>query len=370
MSEKSSPADNNFISALQGLRFYFLLPVFFVHCKFLATLQDGGWYSETHINAGLSVCFFFLLSGFLAAIRYRDAFSSLTWHTYSAFIRKRYMKTAFPYFLSMLWALPWWIASVDGIASKSAMGLKFLFSMSMLQTATIKYWNLFNSACWFLSCNFICYLAVPPIICRLKKKCSFRNSLFFILLSYICLLLCIAAVRILCLTNLLTEESGTLFLYVAPYVRIWYMLIGMALGSLYLNRRNSSVRFGTFSEISALLLTVGAYFFGIWSGTNKALNDLFYIPVLCILIYVFSNSHGIVSRFVSGSIHPCLGRISMYFFMFHYPLVNYGGKQLYSKLFHNSHSLFACILFLLLSLLLSATLYKAEHFFKGRKIQA
>lgn len=65
MSEKSSPADNNFISALQGLRFYFLLPVFFVHCKFLATLQDGGWYSETHINAGLSVCFFFCCPAFL-----------------------------------------------------------------------------------------------------------------------------------------------------------------------------------------------------------------------------------------------------------------------------------------------------------------
>lgn len=348
-SQSTGVGNSRRIGSLQGMRFFFQIPIFMVHLSFVQDMQGKNqWYNERIYNAALSVTFFFILSGFVFVIGSGEKCRELSLSGYGHFIKKRYIKMAPLYIITMFIAFVWWFIGAEGIVEKGKILLKFIFSLTMLQTATIKYWNLFNAVCWFASCLFICYLAAPMLLRFLEGKK--KRAGLCVGGSFLIICLFIILVRYLVFGGSISEDAGNLFLYVSPYVRIFYFLIGMGLGLLCRQRKEKSKSWYTFMEAASVLLLVGAYFFRTFNGDTEE-NNLLYIPVCCLLLYVFSFDGGKISSFLGKEINQYLGKVSLYFFMIHYIVINYGGKQLLTGLFQNHYSGLICVILFAVSLL-------------------
>lgn len=353
------------MKALQGFRFLLMIPIFFVHCGFVENMTDGGWWHSEYFNSTLSVTFFFLLSGFVLAIGYKDKFSILSAHEYKAFVKRRYVKLAPVYVITMFIVFIWWLLTgpeLYGGTGKTI--LKFVFSLTMLQTLTVKYWSLFNMVCWFASAIFVCYLFAPFLIHFLQKRDT-TKVVFSIIFSYFMIILLMFGTGVLVRIGALDTETRRLIIYATPYTRIFYFVIGLSTGMLCANRGEGK-RPGTMQEVVALVLYAIGYVYGVVAEDNLE-NDLFYIIICIFILYSFYHDGGFISRVLGNKILLYMGGMSMYFFMIHFIVINYGGSWLWRKFFKNSQSFLCVIVLLAVSLLLSICSYEIGKWIKRKR---
>lgn len=199
--------------------------------------------------------------------------------------------------------------------------LELFMSFTMIQTITIKYCNILNAAGWFISCIFICYLITPFLIHHIRR--INRKYIIFVCYSLI------AFFTIFADYVLLIESDGIIFnyLYKSPYFRVLYYIIGLCLGveivdyKINFKHKNSM-------ELFTIFLLFISYKMGIEYSFFKQSANILYIPVFALALIVFYNDEGIISKFLSASCIQFGGDISLFCYLLHYPIINYGGANI------------------------------------------
>ena len=196
------------------------------------------------------------------------------------------------------------------------------------------YWGIGNSAAWFISTIFFCYILTPFLIHYLS---FIRRAWSYIYVITGLYMLCIVLVYI---WKVLGWEDTAL--YITPLMRLPEYTIGICSG--YIVRKINNIRLikgsrhlCTIAEILCSTLVVFNYIFIMKNNYNfDRIADIFAIPVLLFMIIVFSLSDGEISRVLSSKIHKYLGSISLYIYLLHYLVIHFGGKQILSRLFGTS----------------------------------
>lgn len=322
------------IKSYRGLRFYFAILIFVNHLNFISATTGGkNIFEGVFHNGGFAVTFFFILSGFCMSLGYRDKFDVLTKKKYLEFEMHRIKKIYPIYFLSMLWALIY-SAFINGLTLKDI--LKFILGITMTQTLTIKYSQIYNAAGWFISSIFILYLITPFIFRALNKIKDKPHALIcigsFSYVIYVCLLF---GIYYLSGKGYIGDEQATLLLYTSPYVRVLHYLAGIIFGMLFMLLKNEKMSYNksTLTEIISLFLCVAAYAWGITYYKGSQFANIVYIPVIILLITIFGNDRGKLSGFFGNKVNQKLGSYSMYIYLIHYVVINCGGSGLLLKVF-------------------------------------
>lgn len=285
-------------SALNGWRFLFAMMIIWHH------FPDS--YKNFSINLDFGntiVTFFFILSGFLLTIGYKDKIKSNE-ISYKDFIRRR-ISAIFP--LQWIMTILFVIFNIN-IASYWALPFHLTLTQSL-----IPYWEInfaINTPSWFLSSIFICYLLTYPILLLFSE----RKYLF--LMSYLIMLM---------LWNLflyfLPESIGTRWLcYISPFSRIFDYSIGIVVGLYWSSIVKVSQRFlgnkinATILELS-IVVAVSCMFY---QPLSVYINNVVirYI-ILFIFIIIFSLSEGVFSRILGLNLFQYMGSLSIAIYMCH-----------------------------------------------------
>ena len=116
--------------------------------------------------------------------------------------------------------------------------------------------------------------------------------------------------------------------YSSPFIRVFYVLIGMGIYQLYVQRVASNSgnenrkRFGDLQELSAVILSM------IWFLARNTIElslSNFFVYILDLatvsyLIYCFANECGTMSRVIKQSKVANFGKDMMYIYLYHYPI--------------------------------------------------
>lgn len=312
------------IQQFEGLRFVMCVIVIVSHLEFLgSSTLFGDYYMKYLHNPTLAVDYFFMLSGFgmfLSSKRPNVSFRDVTNFAFS-----KILKIYPAYLFSLILSLPYNLfvmAQYNHEVWKVFLKL-FLFlgiDLSLFQSifGMQALTHALNGVCWFLSTLFICYF-ISPYLLRFVDKFSTYCKILCILLIFF--------VLILSLSGLASSiESKNIFggiindlWYTSPIIRIWYLGIGMCVGSIY-KKWNKKVKFKNISEFS-LVVVAFCYFL----GRNSLLLDRtflrFFDVILCTaLMIIFSAGGGKITDLLKSQKMVNLGKLSMLLYLFHYPV--------------------------------------------------
>ena len=285
--------------ALNGWRFIFALMIVWHHMPI-----------EKPLNADLGnpiVTFFFVLSGFLLTLSYRDKLLDGIVSSRD-FIIKRSV-TIFP--LQWLFMILFVACSIN-VVTYWATPFHLTLTQSLIPLWEVNF--TLNTPSWFLSSIFVCYL-LTPVIFRFTRN---RN---------IYLLLFVATVVIWhTFLHFLPEDIGRRWLcYINPLSRLQDYSMGILL-ALYWNDIQSMLKKFFYNRFSYTLLEVVAVFLicvaifrfpmlGIERhlGIGSVLLDCF----ICLFIVAFSMGQGLISKVLALPVFSKLGKISITIFMSH-----------------------------------------------------
>lgn len=306
------------IPQLEGLRFILCCIIILSHFEFLGDSEIFGDFYNTYLhNPTLAVDYFFMLSGFGIYLSSKRPECSIKSDLKFAVDK---VKKIYPaYIFSLFIGIPAFLYTslkYGGIGKAFLKLLVYLgIDLTLLQSITgmTKFSHAVNGVCWFLSALFICYIACPWFL-RVVDKIENRNQAW-------CSILCFTLIT-------LTLSSGTLlienklsifndFWYGHPFIRCWYLAIGMCVGYLY-KESIAQVRSGKELFIAVLAII---YFLGRNSiPFDKGLLRIFDIILCIVFLYVFACGNGQISKLLSSKKLVNLGKTSMYLFLFHYPV--------------------------------------------------
>ena len=317
------------IMTLEYMRIIMTGVVFISHMEFLAHYSYGRIYTQFFHNATIGVDYFFILSGFgLMASQNADLISN------KSIVALRYAVSKIKglywlYFSSMVLMIPYvlYISIQDNgiLLGIILSGMKFLICGAMLQSLSglLKFAHAYNGVGWFVSTIFICY-CVSPILKKTSKILFYGKGNKVIRL--ICLIFFTAIFRSL----LLFVDERTIFddiSYSSPFVRVFYVLLGMCIYQLYIQQTHSSdnkdeKNIDTLREFSVVILSI------IWflaRNTMELILDRFFIYILDLtivsyLVFCLANESGKISKAIRKSKIAKLGKDMMYIYLYHYPI--------------------------------------------------
>jgi peptidoglycan/LPS O-acetylase OafA/YrhL len=318
--------------ALNGWRFIFALMIVWHHMLIAKPL-----------NADLGdpiVTFFFVLSGFLLTLSYRD---KLLGGTVSSrdFIIKRSV-TVFP--LQWLFTILFAICSIN-VVTYWALPFHLTLTQSLVPLWEIDF--TLNTPSWFLSSIFVCYLLTPFIFLFTKKR-----NLYL-------LLFVLAVVTWHSFLHVLPDDIGRRWLcYINPLARLQDYGAGILL-ALYWNdiqlmfKKAFNSRFShTLLEALAVFIICIALFRFPMLGVERHLEigSVLLDCFICLFIVAFSMGQGVISKVLTLPIFTQLGKISIAIFMSHTFVLHWA-----KPLFDMSTGLYVLVVFsttILLSFLL------------------
>lgn len=301
--------------ALNGWRFIFALMIVWLHMPI--------WKPDNADLGNPIVTFFFILSGFLITIAYRDPLLNKT-ITAKDFIIKR-CATIFP--LQWLFTLLFVICSIN-VVSYWAIPFHLTLTQSLIPLWEIDF--TLNTPSWFLSSIFVCYLLTPPILGWLKN----RNAIFIL---YVIALL---------LWNLflfsLPETIGRRWLcYISPFARLFDYGNGIILALYWPEIKKLFNQFLGADKIRHTLLELWAIFlisislFNIpilglnrFLGIGSEVLNIF----ICVFISVYCLSDGFISKILKYPIFNRLGDISIAIYMCHTFVIHFTDSLLNKSL--------------------------------------
>ena len=170
-----------------------------------------------------------------------------------------------------------------------------------------------NGVCWFLSTLFICYIACPWLL-RVVDKIRNKSQALIMICGLVVITLALSSGALL-IQNKLSVLND--LWYGHPFIRCWYLAIGMCIGYLY---KESKTQMGSGQELLIAAIAI-AYFFGRNSmAVDNGVLRVFDILLCIIFLYLFACGNGKLSEVLSTKLMVNLGKISMYLFLFHYPV--------------------------------------------------
>lgn len=334
------------LNALTSFRFIAAFMVFIFHLGLFNQYQLGA--------AGVS--FFFVLSGFILAYNYHNHFINIDRVRLKKFYIARFAKIYPVHALTFLMAVPLVILyfKPDGLYF-----VKFVFmsiiNLSLLQSFVPNqgtYFN-FNSVSWTLSVEMFFYLTFPFLLWIFKKlKVSIKvsNSLIILILIW----------TVFFIFNLKLDENNHFFiwlLHICPIARLFEFVSGLILGLIFIEKSegesSKKIRFFTILE----LLSLTTFFVLLQLSTQLSIGAVrggFFIPVWCLLIFVFAYQRGFPSKLLSNKYLVHLGEISFSFYMIHQLVIRYLD-------FYHFGDITRLLISFLVTLLLSKLVY---HFYE------
>ncbi|KQX51988.1 MULTISPECIES: acyltransferase family protein [unclassified Paenibacillus] len=300
------------IRPLTSFRFIAALMVFLYHVGIWKAYQTGY----------IGVSFFFILSGFILCINYREKLGKLDFHQIKTFYIARFAKIYPTHLLTFLLAVPFYF--LIPLKHSTILYVLQAFTNILLVHSFLPVGNFsFNGPSWSISDEFFFYAIFPfMIILIIKYFGSGRKKILSICFLWLIMLV----VAILFSYNKSDAINNWLF-FVFPVTRAFDFLVGITLGLLFLeikeiiNLKFTKLTF-TILEISSIILLLLSIYFST-SLIQNLRYDLFFTPFLSLLIFTFAFQKGIISDLLSNKIFVYLGEISFSFYMIHNLVLSY-----------------------------------------------
>ncbi|MGG0454268.1 acyltransferase [Priestia megaterium] len=303
------------LNSLTSFRFIAALMVFIFHAGLLSQYQLGA--------AGVS--FFFILSGFILTYSYQEKMNYLNKVKIKNFYIARFAKIYPVHLLTFIIALPITLIYFHPnglylvkLALMSAINLSLIQSFVPSQST---YFN-FNGVSWTLSVEAFFYLTFPFLLwyfSRIKVSKHIGKSLGTLILIWVALFI----------LNMNLDENKHVFvwlLHIIPVARLFEFTTGIILGLIFLSKiqKKSGLNKKLFSglETFSLILFLGSMALSTQFDIG-AVRGGFFIPIWCILIYIFAHQAGIFSRILSNKFLVYFGEISFSFYMIHQLVIRY-----------------------------------------------
>ena len=311
------------ICTLESIRIFMMIIIFLSHLEFLKYYFYGSFYENYIHNPTMGVDYFFVISGF--GMMKSKSIENATLISSIKYSLSKIKRIYFVYIISLLCMIPYQIilySSDNFIKTVLSLIIKFFICSCMLQSLSgmISFSHSFNGVCWFLSSLFIIYLLSPSIICRLSTHCKKKKRIIFP--TIIVIMLCI-----LTRWGLLIVDNNTIFddlSYGFPLSRIFYVIFGMCLCKI---SEDITKKYpNSFNNVTEIIVTTICF---IWYIFRNSVNlNVYFIytidVILCgLILIVFSQEKGVLSKILSKSIFTKLSKYTMYVYLFHYPVRNY-----------------------------------------------
>ena len=357
-------AEKNHLGALTGMRFFAAMAVVVGHLVTDHNLDGLGRFGLTAYStvvAGAAVSFFFVLSGFILTYVYQD---QLTYARVPKFYFKR-------------WARIWPLHFVCLIVTIYVVGMATIdYEMLAVNLALLQSWVpdskwvfSFNGVSWSISTEMFFYFMFPFFLIGGQKRFWIKYVLLWLVV--------LAAVKgIQILDNQPAWASYDLerACHVNPFLRLPEFCTGMGVGFIFFNRESQRSRSSfTHSVVEiAVLFLIPAFSwvmreYGIvglvrraeWGGPAMALWVQYtaMVFVFAIVIYVFSRSQGILSKFLGSRGVVFLGEISFALYMIHYTVIIAVERQYdWSLANYSPWAVAGCVI--VMSVSIAALLYK------------
>ncbi len=305
------------LNVLQSWRAFFILMVCIEHMALSGPISylAGG---------GEGVSFFIVLSGFLTGYIYTDRITDYSFEAQKQFTLKKIKKFYPLHILSLLGALLLNVLIVvknQGFPIEEIMALlgKTVLNATFLQVyIPVKsiYMNNINGVVWFLSTIVFCYANSIWAI-KLIRKVTKKYLLF--------IGACIFHTFIIEMFR--TSEARSYVLYVFPLFRFLEYFMGILAGYYFLHKKEKKPDFVRMSIVE--LLTVGLFvachillkmsYLEQWG--NLQYYTMFWSSI--ILVVVFANQEGMVSKILNQPLLVYIGNISFEIYIIHQVIIKY-----------------------------------------------
>jgi peptidoglycan/LPS O-acetylase OafA/YrhL len=306
------------IKPLTSLRFFF---AFFVCLSHLPFLKEDIRYKvmfETIFSEGfLGVSFFFILSGFILSLNYKEKIINRK-ITLIQFFVARFARIYPLHFITMLVSIP---AFYSG-------GKNLLYNVLLLQSYIPNQHVFFsyNAPSWSISDEMFFYVMFPTLMIFLHKISNFLKTIF--LLAFITLIL---------LLNVLLIDLVKIhyWLYISPFVRVFDFILGILLFDLvlYLKNKKSTLKQSLFNflEVAGIATLVIFFIFHNNIPISYRFSIYYWLPMCMIIvgvshIFIFNESTTWISKILSWKILVYLGEISFGFYLINYLVLIYANK--------------------------------------------
>ena len=290
--------NKEYFFALNGWRFIFSLLIVLHHMpkewRPCVTPWDFG---------NTIVLFFFILSGFLLTLGYKDKIQNRT-ISYRDFVAKR-VSSILP--LQVLMTLLFVLFGIN-VVTYWAVPFHLTLTQSLLPFWEINF--TMNTPSWFLSSIFICYLLVWPVLSYTKDRSKFLLVYSAVVIAWSIFVF------------LLPGSVGTKWLcYINPFARFIDFSAGTLL-ALYWNeikRLFKSIQqhklLFTLCEIAVVAVII--YCFA--STEFQAYNNytILRYPLIYLLIIIFALGNGLISKIVGSKLFNKLGDLAIAIYMCH-----------------------------------------------------
>lgn len=334
------------LKSLTSFRFFAAFMVYLTHCVGLARNYQFGY---------IGVSFFFVISGFILVYNYHSKFTELNIGTIMKFYKARLAKIYPVHLLTFVISLPYVffilrppVFNLDFFSGAFA-NLFLIQSFIPLPFGTVPY--SFNQVSWSLSNELFFYFSFPFIVfilLKLQINSGVSKSLLVAMFFFI---------GVFCVTTLSAffreAKMDDWYYYVFPLFRSLDFIMGILIGLIFVTKNKGNIVINRplfdFLEIATLILLISWIAFAPHIS-QKFRFSVYFVPMWCVLIYVFAFQGGIVSKLLSNKWLVFLGEISFSFYMIHLIFINYIGLLPMGSLINHIITLFG-------SILLSALIY-------------
>lgn len=303
------------IKPLTSLRFFFALMVFTSHFFFLKISDPTltSLYENIFKEGFLGVSFFFILSGFVLALNYKEKLLGKS-ITAKDFMVARIARIYPLHVVTLLLSIPlaYKAFQTDIFSTLGKFVVNLLLLQSFVPVRDI-YFS-FNIPSWSISNEFFFYLLFPVIISLFFKiRKSERISLFILLLIPLGIFLC-------------PEKIEHRFFYVNPFYRIADFVIGILLYNIYekglLSKQFRSASRATAFEFFSIGLFIASLFFHARVPIGYRYSCYYWLPMSAIIL-AFSYQAGFLSKVLSNKSLVFFGEISYSFYLLHFLVIQY-----------------------------------------------
>ena len=302
------------IKPLTSLRFFFALFVFFSHLLILANdpLTDS-LFRNVFSEGFLGVSFFFILSGFILSLTYKNKFL-VKRVTLKEFFVARFARIYPIHIVTMIIAIP-----LPMVVLSEALPYHLFLLQSFVPDQNIHF--SLNAPSWSISDEMFFYALFPFFIFFFYKIKTIAKILIVILMTSTVIIMNVA----------LAEEFKHYWLYVSPLIRIFDFILGMFLYDfcIYIKRNFELIKpHFLLLEILAIIVFIMFFLLHCYIPISYRYSVYYWIPMLLIILaaskqYFSADDNGIFNYLLSNRIMVYLGEISFCFYMLHKLVISY-----------------------------------------------
>lgn len=292
------------VDQLTFTRFLAAIAIVIFHYGHETVLFTNSFLEKIFSQANVGVSYFFVLSGFVMIIAYRNREVSI-----GEFYRNRVARIYPLYFFAIIF-----LATLVKYNGGNFYFGELLISISGLQSWVPNYPLSLNSPGWSISVEFFFYALFPFIAKFIYNRQLRKPVLYFILIVWV--------LTQLVFNYFLEYNPDSVFVtsdlvYYFPLMHLNQFLIGMATGIYFIDNKNA-ITFKNWSLliVSLLFLLIWLLIFPISLDYHNGLLAVVFAP----LIFALSMDSGRISKFISRKPFVFLGEISFGIYILQLPV--------------------------------------------------